>query len=143
MRFFNMDWPKCIREFVGMFIAYKERVDREREREKVQKPMFDWLVDKLVDKVIEGWYTHTKQTDPTLLTKEGVRKHVRWWTSWRKDDEFFRLNNVIPISKLDDDICHTFQEQFPDSNMVASVFFYNHKLSIRKAVEDKIRKEIF
>ena len=138
-----MDWPRCIREFVGMFIAYRERIKRELEYERTQKPMFDWLVDKLVYRVIEGWYKNTKQTDPTLLTKEGVRKHVRWWTSWRKNEEFFERNDEIHSNKLGDGICRAFREQFPESNMYVTVFFHAYKQEIRKAVEDKIRKEIF
>lgn len=145
-----MDYPRFIRELVGAFLEGVEERKRKKEEEKKKREekehkqvIIGWMVDRLVDSTIKGWYLYTKQSDPKLETREGVKQHVRWWSSWRKEDEFFRNNysyyNMFTIGL---ELYEEFAAKFPEEPSV-DVFLRSNYRDIWETVREKISKEIF
>ena len=145
-----MEYPRFIREIVGSFLAGVEERNRKKEEEKKKREekerkqvIIDWMADQLVDFVIQGWYAYTKQSDPKLKTREGVKQHVRWWEYGRKEKEFFRNNYAahntsnIPLAIYDG-----FAAKFPEEGSCRLFLRFNYT-AIWEAVREKMGKEIF
>lgn len=141
-----MIW-RFIRELVGDFLEYiaclararKEEKQKEEDR-KSRQHIIDWVVDQLVDYIIQDWYISTKQTDPKLKTREGVKQHIRWWSSARKRGAFFYYNNLYMSNKLPEPLCDEFAKKF---SKVCIVFVRNYYDPVWEGVRDKIVKELF
>ena len=144
-----MKLPRCIREIIGAFLAFGEVRKRKKAQEQRRQLVFDWLVNKLVDFVIKGWYASTNQTDPVLKTREGVQQHVRWWPHWRKYDEFFSRNYAFNTSNIQRDICDAFADKFPEEKSRTSYldpcisYLDLNYVDIWRAVMKKMCKVIF
>lgn len=145
-----MEYPRFIRELVGAWLEGVEERNRKKEEEKKKREenerkqvIIDWMVDRLVDSVIHGWYLYTKQADPKLDTREGVKQHVRWWSSRRKEDEFFRNNySYYNMYTIGLELHKEFAAKFPEAPS-CRVFLRSNYTAIWEAVREKMSKEIF
>ena len=137
-----MKYPRFIREIIGTVLTFRETRKRKNEQKQYKRLVLDWLAERLVDSVIQGWYTSTKQSDPVLKTREGVKQHVYWWNPWRKYDEFFSRNPAFNTSNIQRDVCEAFAIQFPKEGSCTSYLDLNY-IDVWYAVMKKMRKEIF
>lgn len=137
-----MKIPRFIREIIGTVLTFRETRKRKKEQKQYRRLVLDWLADRLVDYVIQGWYTSTKQSDPVLKTREGVKQHIYWWNPWRKYDEFFNRNPSFNTSNIQRDVCEAFATQFPKEVSCTSYLDLNY-IDVWHAVVKKMRKEIF
>lgn len=134
----TMYCPRIIRELVGLWQEFKAKQIRKVE----ERAMFDWFVEKLIDRLLQAWYVATYNTSKDDFTREDVKNAVRWWSSKKKHDSFFNQNYEYRRYELPDHMCKEFEKKFPNEDY-CYCFYREHHSALWHEVRRRIISEFF